>query len=178
MKHSYLLEMMMIWCQLNLPLHGSWNNSMVELVLPVWEVHCWLHAGLSSHLRHLGGPDCSVQSSLYGTAQLGTSWSMWALILLQTYCVMLDTSQPYCWVCCAATRNWLQGTGRVCRHKVLLFRAVSLRACYPDLCLQNRFAPKQARSTPGCLNLLQFCLNWKIPLFLGAVCCKIISDIC
>lgn len=79
---------------------------------------------------------------------------MRALMLLQTYCMMLDTSQPYCWVC-----NWLQGTGRGCQQKVLLFWAVSLRACYTDLSLQNRFEPKQVRSAPGCLNLSQFCLN-------------------
>lgn len=169
---------MVISCQLNLPLHGSWNNSMVERCCPHGKFP------LSSMLA---SPPASntLEAWLqypklitYGAAQLGRSWSMWALILLQTYCMMLDTSRPCCWVCSAATCNWLQGMGRVCQQKVLLFRAVSLRACYPDLSLQNCFAPKQARSTPGCLKLSQFCLNGKIPLFLGRVCCNTISDIC
>lgn len=67
---------------------------------------------------------------------------------------------------------------RVCLQKASVFRTVSFGTSYPPLCLQNCFSPKQARSAPCCLNLSPFCLDWKIPLFLGGACCKTVGDIC
>ena len=158
----------------------------MEVETTAWLSRCCPHKKLplSSMLASPPASDTSEAWLQYpelitcGAAQLGRSWSMWALILLQG--LLHDVGHIWALLlgCCAATCNWLQGTGRVCQQKVLLFRAVSLRACYPDLSLQNCFAPKQAQSAPGFLNLLQFCLNWKIPLFLSGVCCKTISDVC
>lgn len=156
----------MIQCQPSHLLHGSRNNSVVEPVLPGWEDPSQLQP------RRL---DCNIYPEFipWGAGQLSRSWNMWALNLLQASCMMLDTPQPHCCVCCAAC-NWLQGKVEFAA-KALLLRAVSLRTPYPDLRLQSCFAPKQAWSAPGCLNLLQSCLNWKIPLFLSRMCCKTVT---
>lgn len=157
-----MLEMAIIQCQLSHPLHRSRNCSVVEPVLPRWEDLSQLQP------RRL---DCSIYPELipHGAGQLSRSWTMWALNLLQASCMVLDTLQPHCWLCCAAC-NWLQGRAGFA-SKALLLRAVSLWASYPNLRLQSCFA----QSAPGCLNLSQFCLNWKIPLFLSGVCCKTVT---
>lgn len=160
----------MIWCQLNLPLHRSWNNSMSGLELPTWEVPCQIHAVLFCWEAWLLYPELSK----YGAGlQLGRSWSTWALILLQTCYLMFGTSLSAKHAVSQPVTGY-----RVCQQKVPVFGITSFRTSYSDLCLQNCSAPRQARSAPCCLNLLQFCLNWKIPLFLSGVCCKTVCDIC
>lgn len=152
---------MKIWCQLHLPQLGGWNNSAAELLLPTWEapgssvLSSLLASGtLEAWLLH---PELMKP----GTALLGEGWSTRASDLLHDIgCI----SQP--------------ARDRVCLQKASVFRTVSFGTSYPPLCLQNCFAPKQARSTPCCLNLSPFCLNWKIPLFLGGACCKTVGDIC